>query len=137
MTQSPQDLFGSAERDRALGLVQVAILNVINRDPHRAYGSAITDQVSRVVDRELADAQVYMALRRLEEHGLIRSHVEIPLPSKKSRGRPRKYYALTATGRRAMEGAGAYVFSASSFMQSTSRGDHEGEEGPMPTPVVV
>src|SRR5260370_29305976 len=84
------NLFGSAERDRALGLVQVAILNVINRDPDRAYGSAITDEVSRVVDRELADAQVYIALRRLEEHGLVRSHVEIPLPSKRSRARPRK-----------------------------------------------
>ena len=129
--------FRSAERDRALGLVQVAILNVINRDPGRAYGSAITDQVSRVVDRELADAQVYMALRRLEEHGLVRSHVDISVPSKKSRGRPRKYYALTASGRRAMESAGAYTFSASPFMQS--RGDHEGksQEGPMPAPVVV
>jgi DNA-binding PadR family transcriptional regulator len=128
-----------AERDRALGLVQVAILHVIDRNPERAYGSAITDEVSRGVGRELADGQVYVALRRLEEHGLIRSHVEFSLPSKRSRGRPRKYYALTATGRRAMENAGAYTFSNSPFMQSTSRGDDEGtsQEGPMPAPVVV
>jgi len=41
------NLFGRAERDRAPALLQVAILNVINRDPDRAYGSAITDEVSR------------------------------------------------------------------------------------------
>jgi DNA-binding PadR family transcriptional regulator len=110
-----------SHHDRVLGLVQVAILNVIDRNPERAYGTAITDDVSRVFGKELADAQVYIALRRLEEHGLVNSNVElIPLPSKKSRGRPRKYYALTASGRRAMESAGTYTFSTSPFMQSTS-----------------
>jgi len=59
-----------------------------------------------MVDRELADAQVYIALRRLEEHGLVRSHVEIPLPSKRSRGRSAKVLRLDSTGRRAMESAG-------------------------------
>lgn len=131
-------MFAMAERDRALGLVQVAILHVIDRNPKGAYGSAITDEVSRAVGRELADAQIYVALRRLEEHGLIGSRVGFPLPSKKSRGRPRKYYALTATGRRAMESAGAYTFSKRPFMQSTSRGDNEGKKkGSMPSPVVV
>lgn len=125
--------------DRALGLIQVVILNVIDRNPAKAYGSAITDEVSRVVRRELADAQVYVALGRLEDHGLVSSVVgQVPMPSQRSRGRPRKYYALTASGRRAMEGAGAYIFSASPFMQSSERGEHEGkEEGPMPAPVVV
>jgi DNA-binding PadR family transcriptional regulator len=126
---------------RTLGLVQVAIMNVITSKPDRAYGTAITDEVSRVVGRELADAQVYIALGRLEEHGLISSRVdEIPMPSKKSRGRPRKYYASTAKGRRALESAGAYTLSRSPFMQSLSTpgGDHEGTQmGPMPPPVVV
>lgn len=123
-------------RDRALGLVQVAILNVIDRNPDRAYGVAITDEVSRVVGRELTDAQVYMALQRLEEHGLVTVRVDIvSLPPKRSRGRPRKFYALTASGRKAIENAGAY-FSTSSFMQSIT---HEGasQEGLIPTPVVV
>jgi DNA-binding PadR family transcriptional regulator len=126
---------------RTLGLVQVAIMNVITNKPERAYGTAITDEVSRIVGRELADAQVYIALGRLEAHGLISSRVdEIPMPSKKSRGRPRKYYASTAKGRRALESAGAYTLSKSPFMQSLSTpgGDHEGTQtGPMPPPVVV
>jgi DNA-binding PadR family transcriptional regulator len=128
-----------AERGRALGLVQVAILHVIDRAPERAYGSAITDAVSRGVGRELADAQVYVALRRLEEHGLICSRVDVPLPSRKSRGRPRRYYALTAPGRRAMESVGAYTFSKTPFMQSARRGDDEGttQEGPTPAAVMV
>lgn len=125
---------------RVLGLIQIAILNVIDRTPHKSYGVAITDEVSQIIGRELADAQVYVALRRLEEHRLIRSRVDmIPAPSKVSRGRPRKFYALTATGRRAMESAGAYTFSTSPFMQSSSRGEDEGatQKGPMPATVVV
>ena len=113
---------------RTLGLVQVAIMNVITNRPERAYGTAIADEVSRDVGRELADAQVYVALRKLEEHGLISSRVdEIPMPSKKSRGRPRKYYASTAKGQRALESAGAYTLSRTPFMQSsTAGGVHEG-----------
>lgn len=126
---------------RTLGLVQVAIMNAIINRPERAYGTAITDAVSKTVGRELSDAQVYVALGRLEEHGLIDSRVdEFPTPSKRSRGRPRKYYASTAKGRRALENAGAYTLSTSPFVKSLSitGGDHEGtQDGPIPPPVVV
>lgn len=124
---------------RTLGLIQLTILFIIDRHPDRAYGSAITAAVSEKVGRELADAQVYVALSRLEEHGLVDSRIGvIPKPSKSSRGRPRKYYSLTATGRRAMESAGAYTFSNMSLKQSTSRGDYEGnKKGPKATPVVA
>lgn len=125
-------------QSRALGLVQVAIMNVITKKPEQSYGTAIADEVSKLVGRDLAEAQVYVALRRLEEQGLISSHVDFPMPSKRSRGRPRKYYASTTKGRRALEAAGAYTSSNSPFMHSTYGGDHEGEtKGPMPTPVVV
>lgn len=122
------------ERPRVLGLIQVAILRVIDRCPAKSYGAAITDEVSRLVARELADAQVYVALQRLEEQGLVSSRVDlIPRPSKMSRGRPRKFYALTAMGRRALESAGAYTSAAVPFMQSSQGGTHEGkEEGPTP-----
>ncbi|MGY3445124.1 MULTISPECIES: PadR family transcriptional regulator [unclassified Bradyrhizobium] len=117
-------------------------MNVIINRPDRAYGTAISAEVSRIVGRELADAQIYIALGRLEEHGLINSRVdEVSTPSKKSRGRPRKYYASTAKGRRALKDAGAYTLSTSPFMKSvaaTFGGDHEGtQNGPMPPPVVV
>ena len=130
----------SAERNSAIGIVGAVVLKVINRDPTRAYGSAITDQVSRVVGRDLADAQIYVALRRLEERGFIGSRVEIPKPSKKSRGHPRKYYALTASGRRALDAAGVYFSSLSPFIESTSRGKYEGDNdtgGPLPDPVLI
>jgi DNA-binding PadR family transcriptional regulator len=129
-------MFGSAERDRALGLVQVAILNVINREPDRAYGSAITVEVSRAVGRELADAQVYMALRRLEEHGLVSTRVDISVPSQRKRGHPRKYYALTASGRGALKSAGAYLPSTSP--PAIQRGENDtANEGPLPIPGVA
>jgi DNA-binding PadR family transcriptional regulator len=126
---------------RTLGLVQVAIMNVITNRPDRAYGTAITEEVSGIVGREFSDAQIYVALGRLEDHGLISSHIdEISTPSKKSRGRPRKYYASTAKGLRALKDAGAYTLSTSPFMKSLAPfgGDHEGtQNGPLPPPVVV
>lgn len=127
-------------QDRTLGLVQAAILTVVNRGPKNAYGSAITDEVSKLVGREFADAQIYMALQRLEGHGLLASRIdEIPVPSRRTRGRPRKYYALTAKGRRALESVGRYVLSARPVMQSASGGNDEDEAsiGPTPTPVMV
>ena len=137
MNDTPE--YGPSERTRALGLMQVAILRAIDQNPERAFGAAITDQVSRWISRSLADAQVYVALNRLEQHGLVSTQVEFPMPSKRSRGRPRKFYALTAIGRRALENAGAYQLSGKPFMQSTSRGEYEGasQEGPNLTPVVV
>lgn len=128
-------------RERTLGLIQLAVLSVVSRGPNRSYGSAITDDVSKVVGREFADAQIYMALQRLEGHGFLTSRVdEIPAPSKRTRGRPRKYYALTAKGRRALESASTYILSTQPVMQSASRGNDEDEAstiGPTPTPVMV
>jgi PadR family transcriptional regulator, regulatory protein PadR len=122
-------------RERALGLIQIAILRVIDCNSAQAYGSAITDQVAQAVGRELADGQVYLALQRLERHGLVSSQI-VPMPSS-SRGRPRKYYALTAMGRRALESA-AYILSNGPFMQSTKRADYEGaHQGPIPAAGLV
>ena len=105
-------------RHRTLGLVQVAILNHIETSPDRAYGSAITDDVSTAIGRDLADAQVYIALRRLQKQGLLCSQLSPSAPSKGTRGRPRKYYSLTALGKRALEDAGAYILSDRPVTQS-------------------
>lgn len=125
---------------RTLGLVQIGILGVINLHPERAYGSAIADEVSRRVGRELADAQIYVALRRLEDQGFVASRVDdLSVPSKRTRGRPRKFYALTASGRRALESAGAYISSSRPVVQSATGGVESGttNSGPMPAAVVV
>ena len=129
---------------RAIGLVQAAILATIEAAPMRAYGSAIADDISIKIGRELADAQVYVALRRLMAQGLLTSHPEHPrgtsevTTSKVTRGRPRKYYSLTALGKRTLEDAAAYTLVTRHFVHSTKRGaSHETEtKGPHPAPVV-
>lgn len=96
-------------RNRALGTVQVWILKVIEADAGRAYGTAITETLSEFTGRAMADAQVYMALRRLEQRGFISAKADdLPSgPSVRSRGRPRKVYELTASGKRALESVDA------------------------------
>jgi len=133
-------MYSYERAERVLGPMQIAILRTIDTHPDRAYGVAITACLSKMIDREVADGQIYVAIRRLEDHGFISSRVgEFPLLSKRSRGRPRVYYALTASGQRALENAAAYTSSIVPFKQSTSRGEHEGamHTGQTPSAVVV
>lgn len=90
--------------------------------------------------QDYADAQIYVALHRLVDHAFVESWTNKESgPSKGSKGRPRVYYRLTASGRKALKNAGTYISSGSPFMQSTTRGEHEGKKkkGPIPAPVVV
>ncbi|WP_413661870.1 PadR family transcriptional regulator [Methylocystis iwaonis] len=133
-----EDTIKQRERlTRLPGLIQLAILRVIAMTPLNAYGTAITSEVSRNIGRDVADGQIYVALSRLEQQGFIQSRVEmVQMPSERSRGRPRKYYALTALGRRALECAGALTSTTGPFTQPRG-GDEEVEwKGPMPAPVV-
>ena len=79
--------------------------------------------ISNSLERKLADAQVYVALRRLETQGLIstRSSKESTVPPKRTRGRPRKFYTLSASGKGALESAGA-ILSSSAVGQRSPQG---------------
>ncbi len=85
-------------------------MSVIESRKDSAYGTAIALVVSDMTGREVSDAQVFVALRRLERQGLVAS---IPAPksepSKRTRGRPRVFYELTAAGKGALDAAGAYT----------------------------
>ena len=50
---------------------------------------------------KLGQGSVYPLLRELEDEGLVRSFEADPLPERG--GRPRRYYELTALGRRAAQ----------------------------------
>ncbi len=131
---------GARRRRRALGLVQLAILTVIDRSPENAYGAGISDCVGKMTGQDFADAQIYVALHRLEDHAFVASWTgDVSGSSNGQRGRPRKFYRLTANGRKALRDAGVYLPSNLPFVQSTTRGDHEGKEkkSRIPTAVVV
>jgi DNA-binding PadR family transcriptional regulator len=94
---------------RALGLIQVAVLSVIVSRPNQAYGTAIADAVSKMIGREVVRAQVYMALQRLDDRGFVTNRTEeLSVPSKRTKGRPRIFYQITALGQKALNCADSY-----------------------------
>lgn len=65
-----------------------------------SYGVEMIDRVHRATKGKvvLLQGRVYPALRELESDGLLESYEGAPLPERG--GRPRRYYKLTALGRR-------------------------------------
>jgi PadR family transcriptional regulator PadR len=80
------------------GVVDLLILETIAEGP--SYGYAITQHVLRRSDSylELKEGSLYPALHRLERQKLLASYWE-----ETDEGRRRKYYRLSAAGRRALE----------------------------------
>jgi len=68
-----------------------------------AYGVAIKDEIETRVSRKVSMGAMHAALVRLEDKGYIKS---VPGESTEDRmGRPRRYYQITALGKKAMEHA--------------------------------
>jgi PadR family transcriptional regulator, regulatory protein PadR len=67
----------------------------------KGYGLELIERVEQRTKGAvtLHQGSVYPALRSLEDEGLLRSYDGEPLPERG--GRPRRYYELTAKGRRA------------------------------------
>lgn len=80
-------------------LEQVVLLSVM-RVGDEAYGVPILAEIERETGRELTLATVYKTLSRLEDKGLVASRIGEPTPARG--GRRKRYYALTAEGRRAL-----------------------------------
>jgi PadR family transcriptional regulator PadR len=74
-----------------------------------SYGLELIDRVeTRTRGKlKLGQGSVYPALRDLEKEGLVESYEADPLPERG--GRPRRYYKITATGRRAAREDGQVV----------------------------
>lgn len=81
------------------GAVSLVILALIRKHGRAMYGYEIAKQLEAGSGLELPmnQAAVYPVLRSLEKQGLLVSYM-VPSDS----GPPRKYYELTATGKRAL-----------------------------------
>lgn len=64
-----------------------------------AYGVTIRESIEERTGRAVSSGAIYTTLGRLEERGLVRADAGEPTPGP---GRPRKYYALTPAGARAL-----------------------------------
>jgi len=76
-------------------LLTIAILH------KEAYGVAIKDEIESRLSRDVSMGAMHTALVRLEDKGYIKSsHGE---STEERMGRPRRYYQITALGKKAME----------------------------------
>ena len=79
-----------------LGEFEQLVMLAIVRLDDGAYGVPILEEIGRHSERRVLRPAVYVALRRLEEKGLIVSEQSEPRPERG--GRARRYYRVTALG---------------------------------------
>ena len=80
------------------GALDLAVVAAIGA--HESYGYEVLQRLVAVGLDSVGDASVYGALKRMEAAGVLRSHLA---PS--AEGPARRYYAVTASGRRWFENA--------------------------------
>jgi PadR family transcriptional regulator len=90
-----------------LGTFEQAIMLAVVRLGDRAYGRAILNAAQSRMERDVAAGSVYATLDRLEQKGLISSHLGSGTEIRA--GRPRRYYVIEDAGVRALNDARAAI----------------------------
>jgi len=83
---------------------QLVLLSVL-RLGDDAYGARLREDLEDTAHRSVSIATIYVALSRLEQHGLVRSWMSDPTPVRG--GKAKKYYGLKPEGVRALREAKA------------------------------
>ena len=81
----------------SIGEFEQLVLLAVLRLGEEAYGLPVLGEIQKHTKRTVLRPAVYVALRRLEEKGLVESRSGDA--SVKRRGRPRKYYEVTGEGK--------------------------------------
>jgi DNA-binding PadR family transcriptional regulator len=84
----------------SLGELEQLVLLAIIRIGPASYGVPIVDELRQHTRRRILRPSVYLALRRLEDKGFIRSRLGDPAPRRG--GRARRHFQPTALGLRAL-----------------------------------
>ena len=92
----PSDFVSNWRTQARKGVLVLSVLNALRGD--RLYGYEIVRRLSDVAGLQIAEGTIYPLMSRLEKEGLVTSSLE-PSPE----GPARKYYRLSADGRRALE----------------------------------
>lgn len=80
-------------------LEQIVMLAVMRVGPD-AYGVPVHDEIQQRAGRDLTLGTIYKTLNRLEEKGLVLSHVGEPTAERG--GRRTRCYVVTAAGKRSL-----------------------------------
>jgi PadR family transcriptional regulator PadR len=107
------------DREFLTGTVGVLILNLL--DEREMYGYELLREVERRSSKafQLKEGTLYPALHHMERSGLLKSRWR-----NSETGRSRKYYSLTARGRRQAESKRRQWLGISAAMRSILGGSH-------------
>jgi DNA-binding PadR family transcriptional regulator len=84
-----------------LGHLEQLVLLAVVRLGEKSYGVPILEEIRARTGREYLRPSVYIALRRLEAKGLLKSRLGEPAAERG--GRAKRFFALTAAGHRQLE----------------------------------
>ena len=76
------------------GMLDLLVFVVLNKDD--CYGYKLVEIISKNI--EISEGTIYPLLKRLKDEGSVDTYL-----SESNEGPPRKFYMLTARGRRALE----------------------------------
>jgi DNA-binding PadR family transcriptional regulator len=79
----------------ALGELEHQVMLALLQLGDDAYTAPVVQEIESRADRPVRSAAVYIALRRLEEKGLVRSRMQAPGPGG---GRDRRHFEVTGEG---------------------------------------
>lgn len=88
---------------RSMGEFELAVLLSIGDLGEDAYGVTIGEAASKRLGRACSIGALYTTLQRLENKGLVKSRTSDPTPVRG--GRARRYFTLSAAGKRALRQA--------------------------------
>jgi len=84
-----------------LGEFEEVVILTIGVLYNEAYGVSIKKEIENRLSRNVSMGALHTALKRLEDKGYIRSHDGET--TEERAGRPKKYFEITALGKKAME----------------------------------
>ena len=82
---------------------QLVLLAILRLQSAGAYGVSIREEIAANTQREPSPGAIYTTLDRLEKKGLIGAKPGEATPER--RGRPRRYYRVSAAGVRSLQQA--------------------------------
>jgi PadR family transcriptional regulator PadR len=84
-----------------LGELEQLVLLGVMRVGDNAYGVPVHDEIQRRANRDLTLGTIYKTLTRLEDKGLVASHVGAPTAERG--GRRTRIYTVTPAGKRSLQ----------------------------------
>jgi DNA-binding PadR family transcriptional regulator len=82
--------------------IVILTIGILNNE---AYSVSIKDEIESRLPRTVSMGALHTALRRLEDKGYLRSYAGEP--TQERAGRPKRYFEITAMGKKAMQYAKA------------------------------